>query len=73
MPGYLTRLSASGFSKSVLWYVPRIHPSGGYYCSKRVSVGIGIESVRSVVAHYNGVCQLDAHDNTFTAKVMLYI
>ena len=52
---------------------PRIHPSGGYYSSKRDGVGIGIESVRSVVAHYNGVCQLDAHDNTFTAKVMLYI
>ena len=53
--------------------VPHIHHSGVYYSSKRDSLGIGIESVRTVVAHYNGVCQFDARDNTFTAKVMLYI
>ena len=52
---------------------PRIHHSGVYYSSKRDSFGMGIESVRSVVAHYNGICQLDAQDGVFTAKVLLYI
>ena len=28
LPGYLTRLSASGYLKYVLGYMPRIHPSG---------------------------------------------
>lgn len=52
---------------------PRLHPSGAYCSSKRDGPGIGISSVRDVVAHYNGVCQIDARDNVFTAKVLLYI
>lgn len=52
---------------------PRIHPSGDYYSSKRDGPGIGIASVRDVVAHYNGFCRIDARDRVFTAKVMLYI
>ena len=53
--------------------VPRLHPSGAYRSSKRDGPGIGISSVRDVVAHYNGVCQIDARNSVFTAKVLLYI
>ena len=50
---------------------PRRRANGAFYSSKRAGDGIGIESVRSIAAHYNGYCLFKAEDGVFQARVML--
>ena len=43
-----------------------------FLSSKHTGDGIGIESVRSIVNHYEGSCSFTAENQIFTASVILY-
>ena len=50
----------------------QVEYSGGYFrSSKRMGMGIGVESVRSIVKKYGGMAQFEPGEQVFSVSVVI--